>query len=317
MALSADTVNKLIRESFNGDPVGRYQEIQRALCSTLNVAQLTAPQRKLVTSCIQEWRVHAAKAQRQRELQAKPLKRFTVVMAYSDDYPVGKLCESVNRAYASKHGYDFVVHCLPAAEIFAAIRPKEHCTWYKVKVINDLLESCRDEDSVAHYILWVDADAVVINMEKPLDEFVVLGEGRELIIGEDMSSCSLINAGLFLVRACEFSKGLFRELWDSPVLAKYDSQTFYEQSALIWLLKRRREGFETVEPFHYHNGGPLVKQFPHVCVLAKHLFNSNICLQSGKRQDPPAEFVFHPAGSRSKLTVLRNALDLYGVRYSS
>ena len=309
--MTAETVNRVIREQFGGDPIGRYQEIQRALCAEENVSQLTAADRKVVTSCIHGWRVHAASLSRKRALEGNKERSFTIVMAYSEDYPVGKVCEAVNRRYAEKHGYEFVVHCKPAGDLLEAIRPKAHCTWYKVKMVNEMLEASRGKRSV-HYVVWIDADAVVVDMELRLENIVGVADGFEVIIGEDMSACSLVNAGVFMVRSCGFSRGLFKELWESKVLAKYDSQRFYEQSALIWLLKRRREGFETVDPFHYHRGGPLVKKFPHVCVLAKHIFNSNVC-ERGDPRDPPAQFVFHPAGAKAKLAVIQRALEIYGI----
>ena len=44
-----------------------------------------------------------------------------------------------------------------------------------------------------------------------------------------------------------------------------------------------------MRPFHSYNGGPSQpKRFPHVCVLPRRGFNSNLAAE--------AEFIFHAAG---------------------
>ena len=91
-----------------------------------------------------------------------------------------------------------------------------------------------------------------------------------------------------LVRVSQWSKELWQEVWDCN---KYDSVTFYEQSALIRRLRARREGLEMLEencPFHsYLPGGPKgVKLFAHVAVLPHMELNTNRCvgpMQSGNR----------------------------------
>jgi hypothetical protein len=65
--------------------------------------------------------------------------QVTIVMAYSDDYSIGRLCESVNRAYASRYGHPFVSHVSPAEDILRIIHPKKHVTWYKIFLLRNLM----------------------------------------------------------------------------------------------------------------------------------------------------------------------------------
>ena len=86
-----------------------------------------------------------------------------------------------------------------------------------------------------------------------------------------------MNAGVMLVRVSEWSRQLWQEVWECN---KYNSVTFYEQSALIRRLRAKREGLEMLEddqPFHsYLPGGPKgVKLYAHVAVLPHLELNTN------------------------------------------
>ena len=124
--------------------------------------------------------------------------------------------------------------------------------------------------------MWIDSDAIFINHEYKIEEFIARAGGRELIIAEDSSKCCLINAGVILVRICEWSKNLWKDVW---AMKKYFSCFFYEQSALVRCLHQRFEGLEDIIPFHsFSKGGSTVdKFFPHVLVLTCVDFNSNKC----------------------------------------
>lgn len=301
-------IEQVIQDKLKSGSVGTYQCVHQALCLKLG-GPLMSCERKLITKVLQECKRKQAVREREPLMCKDKSLRFMMLTAYSNDYPVGKLCEGVNRKYAARHGYKFVAHCLPTDVMLDFIKPKAHCTWYKIRLITEMLEKEKSID----YLMWIDADAVVVKPEKPLTDIVAFGEGQELIIGEDMSKSCLLNAGVFLVRNCEYSKKFFHDVWNTKQFDKYYTQPFYEQSALIWLLNKRQEGISGVKPFHFYMGGPTVKQFPHVCVLAKHLLNSNVYLQNEEDRDLPAQFVFHPAGAKNKRDVILCALEHYGL----
>jgi hypothetical protein len=82
-----------------------------------------------------------------------------------------------------------------------------------------------------------------------------------------------------LVRVSEWSRQLWREVWESR---KHDTVTFYEQSALLQRLRAKREGLEMVvdeQPFHSYLPGAQkgVKLFAHVAVLPHLELNTNRC----------------------------------------
>lgn len=146
------------------------------------------------------------------------------------------------------------------------------------------------------WICWIDADAVVVRGERRMEECIVRGKGRPLIVAEDQHTHCPLNAGVLCIRVCEWSLRLWEEVWETKACFKV---LYYEQSALVRVLKRRHgqgslhivhssaqnhshsrtrssEGLELVTPFHSYAGGPQgAKLFPHVCVLPSVDFNSN------------------------------------------
>ena len=218
--------------------------------------------------------------------------RVTVCTAYTTNYALGRLTEDVNRRYCQRHGYRFVCEALSAGEMQNAIDPRTCFSWYKVLMLNRLLgeelaHEGRPED--ASYVLWVDADAVVVRQDRTVESIIGIGPDADLIAGEDLSAACRINAGVLLVRASEWSRTLFRDTWDRK--SRFQRARYFEQSELLKQLSFRNEGLELVEPFHSYKNGPLQKRFPHVLVLPREEFNSNrgVVLPSS-----PAAAAAHP-----------------------
>ena len=124
----------------------------------------------------------------------------------------------------------------------------------------------------------------------------------ELVVGEDVTQCCLVNAGVLLVRVSEWRLALWRDVWEAPSSEKVHNARFHEQSSLLKQLNARHEGLGRVKPFHSFLGGPAgPKVFPHVCVLPRHALNTN---RGDLRRGAPAapapddrcDFIFHACG---------------------
>ena len=198
-----------------------------------------------------------------------------MITAYSDDYSIGTLCEKVNRTYAEKHGYEFISEVLPLDVISEIIAPKKHCTWYKIALLKKLFADVSYlESKRIRYILWIDADAIAVDHEVRFADIIERCNQRDLIIAEDMNAGCLINAGVFMLRTTGWSRDFINDVWDC---VKYDDVTFYEQSAMIRVLRSKKEDLDSVSPFHSYlpNAVQGVKLFPHTAVLPLSDFNSN------------------------------------------
>ena len=192
---------------------------------------------------------------------------ITVCTAYTSNYLLGRLCEDVNERYCRRHGYRFVSEVMSPEEMQAAIEPRACFSWYKVVLLNRLIEESTSAEGGegGAYILWVDADACVVRQERTIESVIALGQGKDLIVGEDLSAACLINAGVLLVRVTPWSQALFRDLWARQ--SRFRRHRYFEQSELLKQLHFRNEGLEAVIPFHSYRNGPAIKHFPHVTVL--------------------------------------------------
>lgn len=191
-----------------------------------------------------------------------PKLKFHLLTAYSDNYAkIGDLCAKVNEKYAEKHENCIFEAVVDSHEnMMEVVGARNHTTWYKIKLFIDKLkeklsaeenhkmtEKIDDQNSqTLEYLVWLDADAAIIDFSKKMDEIVTLGEFRELVMGEDMhAGGNLINCGVFFVKVCDWSLKLFEEVWDLQIKKRgggrgYIDVCFYEQSALGRVLKKRK-----------------------------------------------------------------------------
>ncbi len=257
-----------------------------------------------------------------------------LVMAYSEDYSIGKLCEEVNRTYANKYGYQFHSVVEPCATMLQTIAPKLHLTWYKIYIFMTLMkENCKAKRPIK-YFCWIDGDAFVLHHDISIQSLISKAQGKDFIIAEDMHPGCLINAGVFFMKVSEWCSSLLEEVWHS---SKYDDVFFYEQSAIMKALRQRRESLHKLKPFHsYSKNGPQgVKLFPHVAVFPHTELSSNIGVERAELEqllategyeltvrkhtfqdslyDSSLMFIYHAAGLRGKLDYIRAAIIKYSV----
>ena len=207
--------------------------------------------------------------------------KITVISAYSDNYAIGKLCQQVNSIYCGIHGYEFICHVLPQVDMETIIAPRSHCTWYKVKMIIDLLTSKLSDSNTSttsyedsEYLFWIDSDAIVIDHSQTAESFVERGQRKDLIIAEDMNPCCLVNAGVMMIKVSSWSLSLWTDIW---LCTQYFQRPFYEQAALLKCLKLRQEGLHLFTPFHTYLPGAMAgdKFFQHIAVFPSIDFNTN------------------------------------------
>jgi hypothetical protein len=266
-----------------------------------------------------------------------------LVMAYTDDYSVGKLCEEVNRTYAKRYGYRFHSVVETCETMLNSIQPKMHFTWYKIYILLSLM---RDNISLMQkpllladnppiqYLCWIDGDALVLQYDISIQSIIEKAHYKDLIIAEDMHPGCLINAGVFFIKVSEWSLSFLEEVWNST---KYDNVFFYEQSAMMKALKHKREPLHRLKPFHsYSKNGPQgVKLFPHVAVMPHTEFSSNVGVHKTELEsllktqgyettvlnhtyqspdyDVSNMLIYHAAGLRGKLDYLRAVVIKYDI----
>jgi hypothetical protein len=248
---------------------------------------------------------------------------FIVLTAYTQNYTIGALCSAINKRYCNLYNYQFIEQKINPATLQKILGNRNHCTWYKIhlilKFMNDKLSSSNNNTNT--YIVWLDADACVINDKIKLEDIVKLGEYRDLIIAEDQSF--LINCGVMLIRICDWSCMIFSQVWDEK---KYFKVPHFEQSALIRVLKRHAEGLNLIarESYFTKDGGNPIKLFVHTAVLAPSLLNTNVhdddvgAVHSKYNQrrgsKELATFIYHPYGKSKKIKLVHKMMSYHNIK---
>eukprot|EP00392_Amoebophrya_sp_AT5.2_P014558 g14718.t1 len=243
---------------------------------------------------------------------------FDLLTAYTDDdyRVVGDLCASVNAAYAARHGYHFSAVVRPKREMLDVVGSRGHPTWFKVWLFLQWLQDVstalpspsEQRRGEQRYLVWLDADAAVVDFPSTLEKIVTEANFRDLIIAEDMHTGNLVNCGVIFIKSSLFSRTLWESVWNlkrthrATKERRYFDRPFYEQTALQKVLKGLGEfadffvGDVDVEKWGgWHSfvaaAGVCegegeqrrpddLKLFAHTCVYPMHRLNSNITDES-------------------------------------
>jgi hypothetical protein len=124
-------------------------------------------------------------------------------------------------AYAALHGYDLRV----STHLLAPERPP---AWSKIALVRELLE---------HYdeVLWVDADAIFVDISRDIAELVRPDKDLYLVehVYEEDESWRSANTGVFLVRSTPWARRFLDRVWAAE---QYVDHPWWENAAVLDLL---------------------------------------------------------------------------------
>ena len=115
--------------------------------------------------------------------------------------------------YCRKHGYDFI-------EDETIYNPEKPIPWSKLLLILKYL-------SEYDYLVWIDADILIMNSEIKLEDFIEKYNSVDIICGSDWK---MINTGVIFVKNTDFSREFIRQVYDN----KYDPEEDKNQRYLNW-----------------------------------------------------------------------------------
>lgn len=310
-AITKDQIYQLLKDDtyFCNEANINFRCIRHRLRQINGNRWLSNDECRLITFVLyerQQVKVHMT----QESMSSIDAKEILVFTSYSKDYWPGILCESVNKKYCEAKGYKWESFVVPYLEMLEMISPRKHCTWFKVLLI---LQYLNKQDFPYKYIIWIDADAVVINHSIRIEDLISRGKFLDLIIAEDMNPGNIINAGVMIIKVSHWSRVLWEEVWKCP---KYHDVYFYEQSSLIHKLKSRLENLITYKPFHTFL--PDAKQddkiFGNVAILPHYALNTNRgCEYISYSVKPNIFELFHkllPNESNNNLSIAEMAREL-------
>lgn len=129
-----------------------------------------------------------------------------IVQPMRGDFEYFTWSEKINRSYARRHGYDYVIRRDPA-------RTDRHINWQKIP---DMIAELHDCD----YLLMLDADAFFYAQELKIEEELIpLMRGKPILMSQDVGSETerwtpgFPCAGAILLKTTGNVKG-FLEDWD-------------------------------------------------------------------------------------------------------
>ncbi len=135
--------------------------------------------------------------------------------------------EKINRNYAKKHGYDYLVYHEDN------IRSDRAPLWNKLLAIEKSLNELNYENRKYDFVFWIDSDAYFNQDEIKLEKFIL--PEKDFYICDDDSQ-SIANTGTFLLRNSVWSREFIKHWWKSGEQSYFADRKFHEQTILDGLL---------------------------------------------------------------------------------
>lgn len=134
-------------------------------------------------------------------------------------------CLRVTREYCARHNYNYFLLTTTPADF-----PRPYA-WAKVCLLFYAL------DQELKDVMWLDADAVITNMEVKLENFIKSLEQshKSLLVTQDHNG---INSGVFFLKSGRKAKILLNLIWCNRF---FISHAWWEQASLMDLMRRHAE----------------------------------------------------------------------------
>ena len=142
-------------------------------------------------------------------------------------------------AYAQKYGY----HVYDGSDHYDRSRPP---AWSKIRAVQALLEmkeGDEEDDTNNHkpcdWVLWMDADTVIMNSNVRIEDFLPADPTKDLIVVSDKGGG--YNSGVFLFRNSLWSKQFLDEWWNMNDFVRHPGLSLSGDNAALKALLRTME----------------------------------------------------------------------------
>ena len=158
------------------------------------------------------------------------MKKICILTSYTDkirwgDYgkcDYGDLSSNNHLEYANKHGYSYIKQIVSDSDYL-----DWHPTWIKIDILLKTL-------SLFDYVVWIDADAVFVNKDVKIEDFIQ--DNIDLVLPKmemDKSTGVVLTnttTGFMIWKNSDWSFNLLNNLWNNP--GQYRFGSFHEQTRL-------------------------------------------------------------------------------------
>ena len=153
--------------------------------------------------------------------------KIVLTQFFTKNVSYGIFTKAINERYCAEKGYTY--HLESDSDKIRAGLEGRAPTWYKPKLILEVLETHNPE-----YVLFLDADAVVLNEGYRIEEFIQ--DGYDIVVTEDYGP-SRMNAGVLLLKNTEWTKFFLKKWWESGnEFPYYRDALWHDQTCFGFLL---------------------------------------------------------------------------------
>ena len=141
-----------------------------------------------------------------------PAQGWFALVTYASDNIMGyaRWSYAVQHAFAEWQGLPLYRRSPGSGHNF---EPRDE-RWNKIKIVRDLME----EDAVneGSYVVWMDADLILLDLNWRLDDIIAMYASHDLIISRDSAPESgMVNTGLMIFRVSKWSRDFLDIWWES------------------------------------------------------------------------------------------------------
>ena len=163
-------------------------------------------------------------------------------------------------AYAKKYGY----HLYDGSDYYDPSRPP---AWSKIRAVQALFDDNHMDQQPCDWVLWMDADTVIMNSNVRIEDFLPADPTKDLIVVSDKGGG--YNSGVFLFRNSLWSKQFLDEWWNMNDFVRPPGLSLSGDNAALKALLRTMEERNI---FHDHVLTPprcTINSFAHFLTLGE------------------------------------------------
>jgi len=153
--------------------------------------------------------------------------KLKLIQYYTPNCSYASTSEKINRDYCEKHSIEYFAET--NEQTIREGYDSRAVQWYKIKFTQDQLKN-----SDVDYIVFMDADAVVVKPEKDIRDIINEYPDSELIIARDFGP-DLVNTGVMIFKNTPWSIDFLERVWhagDHIARGKFKVEIWHEQTIM-------------------------------------------------------------------------------------
>jgi len=155
--------------------------------------------------------------------------KIVLAQFFTSNLSYGKFTKDINERYCREKGY--IYHLESDDEKIKNGLEGRSPTWYKPKLIQEVFEKHNPD-----YVLFLDADAIVINNHHKIESFIL--NDIDIVATEDYGP-SKLNAGVLLLKNSDWSKKFLNDWWNiCEEYQQYKTGLWHDQTCFGLLMDR-------------------------------------------------------------------------------